>query len=71
LQGPSAEAVLGEMVPSSAKLHEMKFMAGKDMEVLGAISYVQRSGYTGEDGFEVRKSFQNFSKIKSMGRLCW
>lgn len=46
--------MLAELVPASEKLHEMKFMTGREMLVMGEPSYVQRSGYTGEDGFEVR-----------------
>lgn len=46
LQGPAAEAVLEELAPGAAA---MKFM---DVAVLGDL-WVSRSGYTGEDGFEI------------------
>jgi aminomethyltransferase len=46
LQGPGAEAALEAVVPGVAA---MRFM---DHRVLGDI-WVSRSGYTGEDGFEV------------------
>ena len=50
LQGPAAEAALGALVPGVA---EMKFM---DVAVLGSEFgelWISRSGYTGEDGYEV------------------
>lgn len=46
LQGPQAEAALARLVPEVAA---MKFM---DVGVYGDI-WVSRSGYTGEDGFEI------------------
>ncbi len=46
LQGPQAEAVLARLVPETAA---MRFM---DVGIFGDI-WVSRSGYTGEDGFEI------------------
>lgn len=46
LQGPKAEAALARLVP---EVTAMKFM---DVGVYGDI-WVSRSGYTGEDGFEI------------------
>ena len=46
LQGPAAEAALARLVPEVA---QMRFM---DVGVFGEI-WVSRSGYTGEDGFEI------------------
>ncbi len=50
LQGPSAAAVLGRHAPESSAL---LFMNAAAMTVGGMDCYVSRSGYTGEDGFEV------------------
>ena len=50
LQGPEAAAVLARLAPASAKL---VFMTAAPMTVAGADCYVSRSGYTGEDGFEI------------------
>jgi aminomethyltransferase len=49
LQGPLAEAVLAGFSPA---LHGMHFMDVRE-NILGAESVVSRSGYTGEDGFEI------------------
>lgn len=53
LQGPQAEKALAKVASSDAGLSAIKFMAGKEVTILGARCYVQRSGYTGEDGFEI------------------
>lgn len=50
LQGPTAEAVLDSLVPGVARL---SFMQGAPFEFHGVDIYVTRSGYTGEDGFEI------------------
>lgn len=50
LQGPKAASVLAKLAPDCA---DMRFMEVREIEVLGAPSTVSRSGYTGEDGFEL------------------
>src|SRR3546814_9467427 len=50
LQGPQAEAVLGRLDPKAA---EMRFMDVADLVLAGIACVVSRSGYTGEDGFEI------------------
>lgn len=50
LQGPQAVDVLIELAPAVASL---VFMTGLATEILGVQCYVTRSGYTGEDGFEI------------------
>ncbi|EIM26044.1 glycine cleavage system aminomethyltransferase GcvT [Microvirga lotononidis] len=50
LQGPSAEAVLARLVPEAAGL---AFMMSADVQIDAIWCHVSRSGYTGEDGFEI------------------
>ena len=50
LQGPEAAAVMGELVPAAA---ELAFMRYGSYDWQGARLMVARSGYTGEDGFEI------------------
>ena len=50
LQGPSAAHVLGRHAPQT---ETMRFMDIRQIDLLGASCYVSRSGYTGEDGFEI------------------
>lgn len=50
LQGPVAEAVLDRLVPGVAA---MKFMDVATHDWDGAQLWISRSGYTGEDGYEI------------------
>ncbi len=52
VQGPSAQALIEKLVPSdniSMKNYSFKC----DVEIGGICTYLSRTGYTGEDGFEV------------------
>jgi len=52
LQGPLAESVLQKLTPTD--LSEISFFKFKDqVEVNGKSTLVSRTGYTGEDGFEI------------------
>jgi aminomethyltransferase len=50
LQGPSAESVLAKLC---ADAPSMRFMDSGPRQVAGFDCFVSRSGYTGEDGFEI------------------
>ena len=50
LQGPKAEAALATLAPAVAT---MTFMDVISAEILGADCIISRSGYSGEDGFEI------------------
>ncbi|OCC02196.1 glycine cleavage system protein T [Labrys sp. WJW] len=50
LQGPTAEAALAKLAPQAAA---MAFMNVKELTILGASCLVSRSGYSGEDGYEI------------------
>ena len=50
LQGPKAEAALAELAPECVP---MRFMDARELSILGAPCFVSRSGYTGEDGYEI------------------
>ena len=50
LQGPGAEAALAALNPA---VTEMRFMDVATVELMGAEAWVSRSGYTGEDGYEI------------------
>jgi aminomethyltransferase len=50
LQGPKAESVLAHLAPDCAG---MRFMDVRELSIMGKLCVVTRSGYTGEDGFEI------------------
>jgi len=50
LQGPAAAAVAARLAPDLARL---TFMTGSDVRIAGIDCFATRSGYTGEDGFEI------------------
>jgi aminomethyltransferase len=50
LQGPRAESVLAKLC---AEASEMRFMDCGPRRLIGIDCFVSRSGYTGEDGFEI------------------
>ena len=50
LQGPSAESALA---PLASNVSSMRFMDARETSIMGAKCVATRSGYTGEDGFEI------------------
>lgn len=50
LQGPKAETALARLAPACTK---MNFMDVATLDILGVSCVASRSGYTGEDGFEI------------------
>ena len=50
LQGPKAADVLARLQPA---VRDMVFMDNRQLDIDGADCFVSRSGYTGEDGFEI------------------
>ena len=50
LQGPKAVEILEKLIPGVSIL---KFMNGNNFKFNGSKIYITRSGYTGEDGFEI------------------
>jgi aminomethyltransferase len=60
LQGPDAEAVLAAHAP---EIRDLKFMHCASVNIDGITAHVSRSGYTGEDGFELSISDKDAPKL--------
>lgn len=60
LQGPKAEAALAALAPEVA---EMGFMAARSLRLNGIPVHVSRSGYTGEDGYEISAAADRIGEI--------
>ena len=56
LQGPQAVAVMARLAPANSGIEKLVFMTGGRFTIAGADCFVTRSGYTGEDGFEISVS---------------
>ena len=63
LQGPKAVKVLSEHAPS---IKEMAFMTAKQTKINETDCLVTRSGYTGEDGFEISVSAKDAESLASL-----
>ncbi|WP_354625819.1 glycine cleavage system aminomethyltransferase GcvT [Psychromonas sp. MME2] len=74
LQGPLAAKILSQINPA---VNELRFMDCTTMQLLDIECYVSRSGYTGEDGFEISvpadyaqvlaRALQAFSEVEWIG----
>jgi aminomethyltransferase len=60
LQGPKAEAVLAKHAPA---VRDLKFMHYASLDIGGVQAHVSRSGYTGEDGFELSVWNKDVAKL--------
>ncbi len=60
LQGPAAATVMGRILP---ELTAMVFMDSKEVMLDGVACFISRSGYTGEDGFEISVPNEDAEKL--------
>jgi aminomethyltransferase len=60
LQGPQAGTVMGRLAPDASAL---RFMQAGSFRIDGAECFLTRSGYTGEDGFEISVPAKDAARI--------
>jgi aminomethyltransferase len=60
IQGPAAAEALAAIAPEAA---EMGFMSSRTMKVAGIKANLSRSGYTGEDGYEISAAAGKIGEI--------
>jgi len=63
LQGPKAVDALSRLVPG---VEELGFMTGAAFEIGAARAWISRSGYTGEDGFEISIQARDAETVASL-----
>jgi aminomethyltransferase len=63
LQGPAAVGVLARLVPG---VGTMPFMSAADAAVGGIACSITRSGYTGEDGFEISTAAEHAASLAEL-----
>jgi aminomethyltransferase len=68
LQGPEAFAALARLTTGRWDLSALSFMMGGPYEIGGVDAFITRSGYTGEDGFEISVDAVHVEKVADL--LC-
>ncbi|NCU11989.1 MAG: glycine cleavage system aminomethyltransferase GcvT [Sphingomonadaceae bacterium] len=63
LQGPKAFAALERVVTGEHPLSALTFMKGGQFKLAGADAWISRSGYTGEDGFEISVPAESVAEL--------
>ncbi|WP_310535341.1 glycine cleavage system aminomethyltransferase GcvT [Novosphingobium sp.] len=66
LQGPQAFAALEPLVTGETPLFALTFMKGAAFKLGGVDAWISRSGYTGEDGFEISIPAENAAQIAEL-----
>lgn len=66
LQGPKAFAALERVVTGEYPLSALTFMKGGQFKIAGVDAWISRSGYTGEDGFEIAIPAESAAEIADL-----
>ena len=66
LQGPKAAEALGPLVTGEQALSSLSFMRGAAFKLGGIDAWISRSGYTGEDGFEISVPAENAAELADL-----
>ncbi len=65
LQGPEAATALARHV-TGGQLEDLVFMTGSEFTIAGVPVWISRSGYTGEDGFEISMAAEHLEVVADL-----
>lgn len=71
IQGPKALGILSSLTTDSADLGSLKYYTGCPGRVAGVDAYISRTGYTGEDGFEITVSAESPASLNQLSTSVW
>ncbi|MBS1709598.1 MAG: glycine cleavage system aminomethyltransferase GcvT [Armatimonadetes bacterium] len=63
VQGPTAAAIVASLSDNATAVRDIPFFSILDVQVAGVPCFAARSGYTGEDGYELVCSAQDAEKL--------
>ncbi|MDE2436690.1 MAG: glycine cleavage system aminomethyltransferase GcvT [Sphingomonadales bacterium] len=66
LQGPKAAEALARIAVGEVPLTDLTFMKGGTFKIAGIDAWISRSGYTGEDGFEISIPAESAEQIADL-----
>ncbi|MFO6446083.1 glycine cleavage system aminomethyltransferase GcvT [Erythrobacter sp. NE805] len=66
LQGPKASAALERLVTGDSPLASLTFMKGAAFKLGSVDAWISRSGYTGEDGFEISLPAESVAAVADL-----
>ncbi len=71
VQGPKALGILSSLTTSTIAIGSLKYYSGCAATVAGIEAYISRTGYTGEDGFEITISAGPTQSLEQPSTTLW
>lgn len=71
IQGPKALGILSSLTTSTIPIGSLKYYSGCAATVAGIEAYISRTGYTGEDGFEITISAGPTQSLEQLSTTLW
>ena len=71
LQGPLAETFLQKLVSDTSLVDIGPFKFQQEVDINGKKALISRTGYTGEDGFEIYCDPEDAAELMECNFRCW